>query len=122
MPDVQLKVLVCDDSILVRRQLRDLLEELDCKVIEAKNGLEGVELYRQESPHAVFLDIVMPVMDGLKALQAIRNIDSHAKIIMVSSAATSTYVKQALQSGAYSFIQKPYTKEQISQVILAIRQ
>ena len=121
MPDVKLRVLVCDDSILVRRQLRDLLEELGCEVIEAKNGQEGVELYRKEQPHAVFLDIVMPVMDGLKALTEICSIDSHAKIIMVSSAATSTYVKQALQNGAYSFIQKPYTKEQISQVILAIR-
>lgn len=120
MAAMQLKVLVCDDSILVRRQLRDLLEELGCSVIEAKNGLEGVKLYQEEKPDAVFLDIVMPEMDGLQALQAICEFDIHAKVVMVSSAATATYVKQALQAGAYSFIQKPYTKTQISQVVLAI--
>jgi two-component system chemotaxis response regulator CheY len=121
MGDMQLTVLVCDDSMLIRKQLGDLLEDLGCRVIEAKNGIQGVELYRQEKPHAVFLDIVMPEMDGIQALQAIRDIDSKAKVIMVSSAATASYVKQALQLGAFSFIQKPYTKEQISQVVLAIR-
>ncbi|MDF2502312.1 MAG: cheY 2, partial [Anaerosporomusa subterranea] len=70
MEDRQLTVLVCDDSILVRKQLKDLLEDLGCQVLEAKNGLQGVELYRQEKPDAVFLDIVMPEMDGIQALQA----------------------------------------------------
>lgn len=120
MEDRQLTVLVCDDSILVRRQLKDLLEDLGCQVLEAKNGLQGVEMYRQEKPDAVFLDIVMPELDGLQALQAIRESDSQAKVIMVSSAATASYVKQALQAGAFSFIQKPYTKEEICQVILSI--
>ncbi len=46
MEDRQLTVLVCDDSILVRRQLKDLLEDLGCQVLEAKNGLQGVEMYR----------------------------------------------------------------------------
>jgi YesN/AraC family two-component response regulator len=121
MGDMQLTVLVCDDSMLIRKQLGDLLEDLGCRVVEAKNGIQGVELYRQEKPHAVFLDIVMPEMDGIQALQAIREIDSTAKVIMVSSAATASYVKQALQLGAFSFIQKPYTKGQISQVVMAIR-
>jgi two-component system chemotaxis response regulator CheY len=121
MEDRQLTVLVCDDSILVRKQLKDLLEDLGCQVLEAKNGLQGVELYRQEKPDAVFLDIVMPEMDGIQALQAIRESDSQAKVVMVSSAATASHVKQALRLGAFSFIQKPYTKEEISQVILSIR-
>lgn len=121
MEDVQTKVLICDDSILIRKQLRDVLEDLGCLVIEAKNGRQGVELYQQAKPHAVFLDIVMPEMDGIQALQAIRESDSHAKVIMLSSAATASHLKQALQMGAFSFIQKPYSKEQISQVVLTIR-
>lgn len=121
MDDRQLTVLICDDSILVRKQLRDLLEDLGCKVLEAKTGRQGVELYRQAKPHAVFLDIVMPEMDGIEALQAILTGDSQAKVVMVSSAATASHVKQALQMGAFSFVQKPYTKEEIRQIILSIR-
>lgn len=121
MHDAQITVLVCDDSILVRKQLRDLLEDMGCHVLEAKNGLQAVEVYRQEKPAAVFLDIVMPEMDGLHALQAIRAEDENAKVIMVSSAGTASYLKEALRSGACNFIQKPYTKEQIRQVVLAIR-
>ncbi|MDU4961500.1 MAG: response regulator [Sporomusaceae bacterium] len=120
MEDRQVTALVCDDSILVRKQLKDLLETLGCTVLEAKTGLEGVELYRREKPQVVFLDIVMPEMDGIAALQAILTGDSRAKVVMVSSAATASHVKQALQLGAFSFIQKPYTKEDIHQIILSI--
>lgn len=121
MEDNQLTVLVCDDSMLVRKQLRDLLEPMGCRVLEAGNGLEAVHLYRQENPKAVFLDIVMPEMDGIHALEAIREADRDAKVIMVSSTGTASYLKDALRLGACNFIQKPFTKEQLSQVILAIR-
>lgn len=110
-------VLICDDSMLVRKKLRDILEEMQCQVFEAKNGLECVELFKQHTPETVFLDIVMPELDGLKALKQIKACDPKARIIMLSSTGTSAKLLEALKSGATDFIQKPYTKEQIAKAI-----
>jgi len=110
-------ILICDDSMLVRKKLRDILEEMHCRVFEAKNGLECVELFKLHSPQTVFLDIVMPELDGLNALKQIRECDTKARVIMLSSTGTSAKLLEALKSGATDFIQKPYTKEQIAKAI-----
>lgn len=111
------KVLICDDSLLVRKQLRDLLAELHCQVYEAKNGLECVELYKAHRPGTVFLDIIMPECDGLEALRQLKELDTDAKVIMLSSTGTSAKVLAALKYGAADFIQKPYTKAQIAAAV-----
>ncbi len=110
-------VLICDDSMLVRKKLRDMLEAMHCRVFEAKNGLECVELFKLHTPKTVFLDIVMPELDGLNALKQIKQCDKNAHIIMLSSTGTSAKLLEALKSGATDFIQKPYTKEQIAKAI-----
>lgn len=112
-----LKILICDDSALVRKKLRDILEEMDCQVFEAPNGITGVGQYKQHQPDTVFMDIVMPEMDGLAALKAIREYDKDARIIMLSSAGTSSKLIEALKWGATDFIQKPYTRDQITKAI-----
>jgi len=115
------KVLICDDSALIRKQLKDLLISMNCEVAEAANGLEVVDVFKAVKPDVVFMDIVMPVADGLEALKNIKSYDQDAKIIMLSSVGTSTKLVQALKSGAMDFIQKPYTTEQIFKVIIDIR-
>ncbi|WP_075756905.1 response regulator [Sporomusa sp. GT1] len=111
------KVLICDDSMLVRKKLRDLLEEMHCQVYEAKDGAECVELFKNHQPGTVFMDIVMPELDGLAALKQIKTLDKCAKVIMLSSTGTSTKVLEALKHGATDFIQKPYTRDQIAKAI-----
>lgn len=111
------KVLICDDSLLVRKKLRDTLQEMSCEVFEASNGKEVVEAFKQNHPDVVFMDIVMPELDGLEALKLIKEYDTHAKVIMLSSTGTSAKLIQALKSGAIDFIQKPYTVEQIAKAI-----
>lgn len=113
------KVMICDDSLLVRKKLRELLEELGCDVCEAGNGAEAVELYREMRPGIVFMDIVMPQVDGLTALRMIKEIDSSARVIILSSAGTSGKLLEALKTGASDFIQKPYTREQIAKTVSA---
>ena len=66
------KILVGDDSILARKQLKDVLTSFGAKnFIDAANGQEAIDQYKAEKPDLVFLDIVMPVKDGIAAVQEI---------------------------------------------------
>lgn len=116
-----LKVLICDDSSLLRKKLTKELESRDCEVIEAKNGKEAVMMFLKNHPHGIFMDIVMPEVGGLEALKAIREIDKKAYVVMLSSAGTSTKLLESLKLGAVDFIQKPYTVEQIDKAIVDLR-
>ena len=70
--DRKLRVLITDDSKLLRKKLRQELEALDCEVLEAQNGKEAVLLNLEEQIDCVFLDIVMPEVGGIEALQVIK--------------------------------------------------
>ncbi len=113
------KILICDDSILARKQLMDAIkEDGDGAIfIEGKNGSEAVELYKKEKPDIVFMDIVMPEKDGTEALADIKEIDPNALIIIVSSVGTQDQLKAAIKLGAKDFIQKPFEKSQIQEII-----
>lgn len=117
----KLKILIVDDSLLVRKKLTKELENQGCEVLEAKNGKEAVMTFLQHQPDGVFMDIVMPEIGGIEALQTIREIDRSANVIMLSSAGTSGKLVEALKRGAADFIQKPYTEEQIAKALADIR-
>lgn len=113
-----IKILIGDDSILARKQLKDVI--LQCGTptfFEASNGQETIDLYQKESPDLVFLDIVMPVKDGNAAVREIIDFDKNADIIIVSSVGTQSQLKTAIESGAKDFIQKPLNENQIRHVI-----
>jgi len=118
----KLKILITDDSTLLRKKLRLELERLDCEVIEAANGKEAVMLDLQEKPDGMFLDIVMPEVGGIEALQVIREVNPDMPVVMLSSAGTPQKLVETLKLGALDFIQKPYTSEQIKKAVEAIRQ
>ncbi len=112
------KILICDDSILARKQLNDIISPLKVnRIIEASNGQEVVDLYKEHSPDLVFLDIVMPVKDGLSAISEIMEIDPDADVVIVSSVGTQSQLRQAIQLGARDFIQKPLNSCQIESIL-----
>ena len=117
----KLKILITDDSKLLRKKLREELEKLDCDVLEAENGKEAIMRDLTEQPDGIILDIVMPEVGGVETLQVIKEINPEIPVIMLSSAGTSQKLKQTLELGALDFIQKPYTSEQIKQAIEQIR-
>ena len=117
----KLKILITDDSRMLRRKLRADLESLGCEVVEASNGKEAIMLDLQNEPDGVILDIVMPEVGGVEALQVIREVSPDVPIIMLSSAGTPQKLMQTLKMGAVDFIQKPYTKDQLAKVVKAIR-
>ena len=111
------KVLICDDSMLVRKKLRTLVEDCGLMVVEAQNGRQGVIHYEKESPDIVLMDIVMPELTGLEALAEIRKIDPKAVVVMISSSGTSSKLIEALKQGAVDFVQKPFEEEQIKELL-----
>ena len=84
----KLRILITDDSKLLRKKLRDELENLGCEVIEATNGKEAITVDLENEPDGVFLDIVMPEVGGIEALQVIREVSPDVPVVMLSSAGT----------------------------------
>jgi len=121
MLEKALKILICDDSSLLRKKLTQELESRNCEVMEAKNGKEAVMMFLKEHPHGIFMDIVMPEVGGMEALKAIREIDKKAYVVMLSSAGSSAKLLESLKLGAVDFIQKPYTSQQIDKALTDMR-
>jgi len=119
--DRKLRILITDDSKLLRKKLRTELEKLDCEVLEAANGKESVEIVLQQMPDCVFLDIVMPEVGGIEALQVIKEVSPEIPVVMLSSAGSPQKLMTTLKMGAMEFIQKPYKSEQIQKVVETIR-
>ena len=108
------KILIADDSILARKQLKDMISTLGTPVfLEAKDGQGAIDQYKQNKPDLVFLDIVMPNKDGNTAIEEIMKDDPDATIIIASSIGTQSQLKKAIEAGAKEFIQKPLDQQQV---------
>ncbi|MDP4094278.1 MAG: response regulator [Bacillota bacterium] len=113
-----MKILICDDSILIRKQLKEYLNDCGCtEIVEASDGQMSVDMYKKSKPDLVFMDIVMPVKGGIDAVTEILEFDKNAKVVMASSSGTKTHLKKALEAGAYEFIQKPFDENQIKNIL-----
>lgn len=112
------KILIVDDNAFMRRMLKDILENNGFQVVgEAGNGQEAINLYQQLKPDLVTMDITMPDMDGVEAVENILNIDPNARIIMVSAMNQRIFVMKAIQLGAKDYVTKPFQQERILQSI-----
>ncbi|MDR2601752.1 MAG: response regulator [Spirochaetaceae bacterium] len=117
------KVLIVDDSMFIAKQLGQILTSEGFEVIDtAPNGAEGVEKYKARSKEVdiVTMDITMPVMDGVSALEKILEFDKEAKIIMVSALGKEDVVKKCLMLGAKSYIVKPLDRQKVLDRIVSI--
>lgn len=104
------KILIVDDSALVRKQLRGLIEDMGFEIEIAKNGQEAVEKASNEDFNVITMDVNMPVMDGLTAVKHIMK-NNPTPILMVSSLTSedAPTTMQALDSGAIDYVAKPGT-------------
>lgn len=111
------KILVVDDSLFMRKMLKDILLKVGHEIIgEAKDANEAVHLYKELHPDVVTMDIIMPVvedMTALKAVQSIIRMDKNAKIIMVSAMGQKEMIVELIQAGAKDFIIKPFEEDDI---------
>jgi len=111
------KILVVDDAQFVRVRYKKLLGEEGYEVLEAGDGKEALNIYEQESPDLVLLDITMPVMDGIEALKKLKEMDNDASIVMSSAMGQERMVIEAIQAGAKDFIVKPFEPDTILETV-----
>ncbi|NUE01479.1 response regulator [Halorubraceae archaeon YAN] len=111
------RVLIADDSEFMRNLLREILAG-DFEIVgEAENGVEAVNLYEQEDPDIVMMDIVMPIRSGIEATDEITADDPNAKIIMCTSVGQEEKMKEAIKAGASGYITKPFQKPNVLDAI-----
>ncbi|MFK5892399.1 MAG: response regulator [Pseudomonadota bacterium] len=114
----ELKLLIVDDSLIMRKNLTRNIEVLGHKIIaEAKDGQESIDCYKTLSPDLVTMDITMPGMDGITAVKKIKQFDSNANIIMVTSHGQEAMVMDALKAGAKGYMLKPVTADKLREAI-----
>lgn len=112
------KVLICDDSVLARKNLVNVLTALGVKdIVEAANGQAAVDMCKELNPNIVFLDIIMPVKDGITATKEIKEFSPETIIVICSSVGTQTHLREAIKAGAKDFIQKPIESNMVKQVL-----
>ncbi len=101
------RILIVDDEQSIRRVLRDILELEKYQVDEAVDGLDCLVKLKQSEYDAIILDIKMPKMDGMEALDKIQQLAADTPIVMISGHATIDTAVEAVKRGAYDFISKP---------------
>lgn len=106
-------VLIVDDSRVIRKVARQILQSLDFETREAENGLEALEACRTSMPDAVLLDWNMPVMDGVTFLAALRRLDNGLtpKVVFCTTENEVAQITRALHAGADEYIMKPFDRQ-----------
>ncbi len=117
------KILIVDDSIFVAKQIGQILTSEGYEIVAtAVDGLDGVEKYKEISPNVdlVTMDITMPKMDGIAALEKIMAFDKSARVVMISALGKEDLVKQALLLGAKNYIVKPLDRKKVLERIASV--
>ena len=116
------RILVVDDSMFVAKQLTQILSSDGYEIVAtAQDGKEGVDKYKELCPNVdlVTMDITMPRMDGITALEQIVAFDKNARVVMVSALGKEELVKKSLLTGAKNYIVKPLDRKKVLERISA---
>ena len=112
------KIMLVDDAAFMRMTIKNCLTKAGyTDLVEAGDGQQAVETYEKEQPDLVIMDITMPNMDGIQALQAIKSKYPNAKVVMCSAMGQEAMVVQAIQLGALDFIVKPFKPDLVLQTV-----
>jgi UDP-3-O-acyl N-acetylglucosamine deacetylase len=112
-------ILIVDDEEGILTTMSQVLGDEGFRTLTTPSGTEALELYRQHRPDVVFLDIWMPDMDGLEALQALLELDPGAVVVMMSGHGTSATAVKSIKMGAHDYLEKPLSYDQ---TVAAVRE
>ncbi|GAA6139600.1 response regulator [Arenicella sp. 4NH20-0111] len=112
-----MKLMIVDDSLVIRNKInRTLLAKFN-GVLRAENGVQAIELVISEKPDVITMDLTMPKMGGVEAIQQIIGIAPSTHILVVSALADKATAISALSYGANGFLCKPFTEHELSSAI-----
>lgn len=112
------KILIVDDAGFMRKMVQTHLSKAGyTNFIEGEDGQRAIDIYKEEKPDLVIMDITMPNVDGIEALRQIKSGDPDAKIIMCSAMGQEAMVMEAIKLGALDFIVKPFKADRIIQTV-----
>ena len=107
------RILVVDDSSMSRRILRNILESAGHDVVEASDGMAGLEQYFLHKPDMVLLDLIMSGMFGIDVLKKLREMDPEARVIVATADIQSSTREITVAEGAAGFVTKPFTVDDV---------
>jgi len=112
------RILIVDDAIFMRKMIGDILKKEGYEICgEAENGIEALSKYKELHPDLVTMDIIMPDMSGIDAVQEIVKQDYSAKILMVSAMGQQSLVVEAIQKGAKDYVIKPFQPSRVLEAV-----
>ena len=116
------KVLIVDDSHMIRRIVGMILKEDNYEVLIAENGLAGYEMAKANQPDLVIMDVEMPVMNGIEATTHIKadTATTHIPVLIFTSLGSEKDIRMAKEAGGSGFLNKPISKEELRNTISAI--
>lgn len=117
------KVLLVDDSVFVTKQISQILGSEGYEIVgTAGDGFEGVQKYKELCPNVdlVTMDITMPKMDGITALEQIMEFDKNARVVMITALGKGELVKKAILMGAKNYIIKPLDRKSVLERVATI--
>jgi two-component system, chemotaxis family, chemotaxis protein CheY len=101
-------ILVVDDAAFMRMRCVKLLNDNGFDVVQASDGIEAIERYKESKPDGVLLDITMPKMDGLLTLKELKRIDPGVRVGILSAMGQQAMVVETLKMGARDYVVKPF--------------
>lgn len=114
------KVLIVDDSLISRRMIRQLIAKYNFDLDEAKNGNEALDKIHSNNYDIVFLDLLMPDLNGVEVLKKIQQDNIQTKVIVITADIQETTKAQCKEYGAFAILHKPPKEEELSNVIQQI--
>jgi two-component system chemotaxis response regulator CheY len=115
------KILIADDSGVARKIMKSCLpKDYGFELCEAVDGSDAVKKYQEICPDLTFMDLTMPVMDGLQALARIKELNGDAIIIVSSADVQKKTVERVMELGAFMMIKKPPSKEVVNNALLEV--
>jgi len=119
----EISLVIADDHPMVRAGLRSMLSDSRIRIVgEASDGREALEMVSKLKPKVILMDIRMPDMDGIQALEAIKAEKLDTRVVMVTTYRSTAYLLRSLSAGAAGFVLKDISREELLAAVYSVAQ
>lgn len=113
-------ILVIEDSTFMRNKIINILKRDSYEIIEADNGITGLQTALERSPDCILLDLIMPGLDGAKLLRTLRERGQESPVIIVTADIQESTIRQCRELGAVAVVNKPPAEEELRKTVRSV--